>query len=196
MLEIKELLLFSAVIYFHMFIPASIIDLRCLMKSNRTILFWLNNNMWYIVQSGDAKTFSKRRYAVRHLNFFLFCNTIQGRTISLKKRTKYVAFVMVSVSVCQAGCPGLNPALSICFGKVEFYQHVNDLSPQILMTVSPKAVHVLLCLRDNACKRSLAICWKSRASFHAGVSATFHPLNNHRQVIYVIHIYKQPEQYF
>ena len=54
--------------------------------------------------------------------------------------------------------------LSVCFRKVESYQHLIDFSPPVPTTGSPKAVHVLSCLFDNACKRSLAICCKSRAS--------------------------------
>ena len=47
--------------------------------------------------------------------------------------------------------------------KVELYHCAIDLPPPVLMTGSKKAVHVLLCLCNNACKRSLAICRKSRA---------------------------------
>ena len=72
--------------------------------------------------------------------------------------------IMVSVSVCQARRPGLSPARSVCFRKVELYQHVINLFPLMLTTGSTKAVHVLSCLRDNAHKRSLAICRKSKAS--------------------------------
>ena len=68
---------------------------------------------------------------------------------------------MVSVSVCQAGRPDLR---LVCFRKVQFYQGAIDLFPPVLMTGSTKAIHVLSCLCDNACKRSLAICRKSRAS--------------------------------
>ena len=38
----------------------------------------------------------------------------------------------------------------------------------MLTTGSTKAVHVLSCLCDNACKRSLVICHKSRASCPVG----------------------------
>ena len=72
--------------------------------------------------------------------------------------------VMASFSVCQAGCPGLSPALSVCFQKVEFYQDIIVLSLPVPTTGSPKAVHVLSCLCDNACERSPAICHNSRAS--------------------------------
>ena len=71
---------------------------------------------------------------------------------------------MVSISVSQAVHPGSSPAQSVCYRKVEFYQNVIDSSPPVLTTGSLKAVHVLSCLCDNACKRSLAICRKSRAS--------------------------------
>ena len=72
---------------------------------------------------------------------------------------------MVSISVCLSGHPGSSPAQSVCFRKVEFYQGAIDLFPPVLMTGSTKAVHVLSCLCDNACKRSLAICRKSRVSY-------------------------------
>ena len=72
--------------------------------------------------------------------------------------------IMVSVSFYHVGRQGSSPPRSICFRKVDFYQHAIDLSPPVLMTGSPKAVYVLSCLCDNACKRSLAICRKSRAS--------------------------------
>ena len=71
---------------------------------------------------------------------------------------------VVSVSLCQAGHPGSRPARSACFRKVEFYQAAIDLFPPMLTTGSTKAIHVSSCLCDNACKRSLAICRKSRAS--------------------------------
>ena len=67
---------------------------------------------------------------------------------------------VVSVSVCQAGHPGLHPARSACFRKVEFYQFAIEL----FCADGWFNVHVLSCLCDNACKRSLAICCKSRAS--------------------------------
>ena len=66
--------------------------------------------------------------------------------------------IMVSISVRQAVCPGLSPVWSVCFRKVEFYQHAIHLSPPESTTGSPKAIHVLSCLCDNACKRSPAIC--------------------------------------
>ena len=70
---------------------------------------------------------------------------------------------VVSVSVYQAGSPGSLPARSACHRKVEFYHCVIDSLPPVPMTGKKKAVHVLLCLCNNACKRSLAICSKSRA---------------------------------
>ena len=69
--------------------------------------------------------------------------------------------IMVSVFICHAGHPGSRPVRSVCFRKVKCYQNVINFSPPVLTT--PKAVHVLLCLCNNACKRSLAICL-SRAS--------------------------------
>ena len=40
--------------------------------------------------------------------------------------------ILVSVSVCQAGRPGSNPARSACFGKVRFFQQVIDLFPRLV----------------------------------------------------------------
>ena len=71
---------------------------------------------------------------------------------------------VVSVSVCQAGGPGSLPAqYSACHRKVEFYHCVIDSPPPVPTTGSKQAVHVS-CLCNDACKRSLAICRKSRAS--------------------------------
>ena len=64
---------------------------------------------------------------------------------------------VVSVSVYQAGGPGSLPAQSACFRKVEFYHCAVNTFPPVPTTGSKKAVHVLLCLCNNACKRSLAI---------------------------------------
>ena len=47
---------------------------------------------------------------------------------------------------------------------LEFYQGAIELFLPVLTTGSTKVVHVLSCLCDNACKRSPAICRKSRAS--------------------------------
>ena len=70
---------------------------------------------------------------------------------------------VVSVSVYQAGDPGSRSPQSACHRKVEFYHCVIDSLPPVLATGSKKAIHVLLCLCNNACKRSLVICRKSRA---------------------------------
>ena len=70
--------------------------------------------------------------------------------------------IMVSISVYQAGSPGLRLAQSACHRKVEFYHCVIDSFPQVPTTGSNKAIHVLFCLCNNACKRSLAICRESR----------------------------------
>ena len=70
---------------------------------------------------------------------------------------------VVSVSVYQVGNPGSRPPRSACHRKVELYHCAIDLLPPVPKTGSKKAVHVLLCLCNNACKRSLAICHKSRA---------------------------------
>ena len=75
---------------------------------------------------------------------------------------------VVSGSVCEAGRPGSCPARSTCFRKLEFYQNAIDLFPPVLTTGSTKAVHVLSCLCDNACKRFLAICRKSSCVLLAG----------------------------
>ena len=70
---------------------------------------------------------------------------------------------VVSVSVYQAGDPGSRPPQTACYRKVELYHCVIDSFPPVPTTGSKKAVHVLLCLCNNACKRSVAICHKSRA---------------------------------
>ena len=70
---------------------------------------------------------------------------------------------VVSISVYQAGDLGSRPPRSACHRKVELYHCVIDLLPPVPTTGSKKAVHVLLCLCNNACKRSLAIYRKSRA---------------------------------
>ena len=72
--------------------------------------------------------------------------------------------IVVSVSVYQAGDPGSRPLRAACHTKVRFYHCVIDSFTPVPTTGSKKAVHVLLCLCNNACKRSLAICRKSRAS--------------------------------
>ena len=61
------------------------------------------------------------------------------------------------------GCPGSGPAQSICFRKVEFYQHVINFFHQCCWLVYQRPCHVLSCLCGNARKRTLAICCKSRA---------------------------------
>ena len=87
--------------------------------------------------------------------------------------------IMVSVSVCQVGHPGSNPVCSARFRRVRFYQNDINLSPPVQTTGSPKAVHVLSCLCDNACKGSLAICHKSRASC---------PISRLLSVLYSLHV--------
>ena len=86
-------------------------------------------------------------------------------------------------SVCQMGRPGSNPVWSICFRKVEFYQHTIDLSHQCCRLVQQRPCYVLscilvcdnackislaICLCNNACKRSLPICGKSKTSCPVG----------------------------
>ena len=73
--------------------------------------------------------------------------------------------IIVSISVCQAGRPGSSLVRSVCFRNVEFYKNASNLFPPVPKTGSPKALHVLLCLYNNACKRSLAICRNSRALY-------------------------------
>ena len=70
---------------------------------------------------------------------------------------------VVSVSVYQVGDPGSRSPRSTCHRKVEFYHCVIDSFPPVPTTGLKKAVHVLLCLCNHACKRSLAFCRKSRA---------------------------------
>ena len=72
--------------------------------------------------------------------------------------------IMVSLSISQAGRPGSSLAQSVYFRKVEVCLNVINLSPPVPTTGSPKAVHVLSCLCDNACKRSPSTCRKSRIS--------------------------------
>ena len=52
---------------------------------------------------------------------------------------------------------------SACFRKVRFYHCVTDSFPPAPTTASKRAVHVLLCLCNNACKISLAIYRKNWA---------------------------------
>ena len=70
---------------------------------------------------------------------------------------------VVGASVCQADNPGSRPPRSAYHRRVRFYHCVIHSFPPVPTTGSKKAVHVL-CLCNNACKRSLAICRKSRAS--------------------------------
>ena len=58
----------------------------------------------------------------------------------------------------------LEPGVIRLFEKCGILSECYKLSPPVLTTGSPKAVHELSCLCDNACKRSLAICRKIRAS--------------------------------
>ena len=85
--------------------------------------------------------------------------------------------IMVSIFICHVGHSGSKPVWSICFRKVKCYQNVINFSPPVPTTGSPKAVHVLSCLYDNACKRSLAICHKSRASCPVSRSLSLYGLH-------------------
>ena len=62
--------------------------------------------------------------------------------------------IIVSVSVCQSNRPGSSPAQSICFVK-------KILSASYRLV--PASADDWFTKGDNACKRSLAICRKSRA---------------------------------
>ena len=64
---------------------------------------------------------------------------------------------VVSVSIYQAGDPDSRLAQCACYRKVALYHCVTDSFPPVPTTGKKKAVHVLLCLCNNACKRSLAI---------------------------------------
>ena len=86
---------------------------------------------------------------MKHLMIYLF-TSIMNSTV-------------ISISVYQAGDPGLHPPRSACHRNVEFYHCGIDSLQPVPMTGSKKVVHVLVCLCNNACKRSLAICCKSRA---------------------------------
>ena len=91
---------------------------------------------------------------------------ILGGHFTFKEKTLGggVNSTVVSVSVCPAGRPSSRPARSACFREVGCYENVIDLFPPVLTTGSTKTVHVLLCLCNNACERSLPIVRKSRAS--------------------------------
>ena len=59
--------------------------------------------------------------------------------------------------------------------KVELYYCAIDPPPPVPGTGSKKTVHVLLCLCNNACKRSLAKCRKSRAECPVHMQASVCP---------------------
>ena len=84
-------------------------------------------------------------------------------TVNWQEKLGRGNIILVSVFVCHAGRPGSRPVQSVCFRKVKCFQNVINFSPPVPTTGSQKAVHVLSCLCDNACKRSLSICQKSRA---------------------------------
>ena len=112
------------------------------------------DDFWYIHNTGNHFRLTSTNYSNCMICLMFTCIMIGGQGNS----------TVDSVSVCQAGHPGSSPAWSACFRKVEFYQGAIDLFPPVPMTGSTKAVHAISCLCDNACKRSLAICHKSRAS--------------------------------
>ena len=79
------------------------------------------------------------------LYYIMPCGTVLQVTQGRENST------VVSISVYQAGDLGSHPAQSACHRKVEFYHCVVDSLPPVLTTASKKAVHVLLCLCNNAC---------------------------------------------
>ena len=52
----------------------------------------------------------------------------------------------------------------------KYYQHVDNLPSQFHHLVYQRPCHVLSRLCDNACKRSLAICYKSSLCHNYGTS--------------------------
>ena len=60
--------------------------------------------------------------------------------------------------------PRFEPGIIHLFQKDGILLECYQLVPPVLTTGSPKAARVLSCLCHNACKRSLAICRKNRAS--------------------------------
>ena len=62
---------------------------------------------------------------------FSYCHQLYGERGSS---------IMVSISVCYAGCPGSSLVRSASFRKVEFCQNVINLSPPLPPTGSPKVV--------------------------------------------------------
>ena len=77
------------------------------------------------------------------------CHTVRQRSYLAIFYTNVCCFIFFSMKIFKLFPP---------------YTNGIDLFPPVLTTGSTKAVHVLSCLCDNACKRSLAICHKSRAS--------------------------------
>ena len=104
-------------------------------------------------------------YMISEENVLTILLSLHKYPIAAPLKVSWGNGIMISVSVCQEGHPGSSPARFVCFRKVEFHQCVFNLSPPVPTTGSPKAVHVLSCLCDHTCKRSLAICCKSRALF-------------------------------
>ena len=88
-------------------------------------------------------------------------NIFNSNILLIVYRDGEIGIIMVSISVCHAGCQGSSRVRSVCFRKVEIYQHAIDLCRWL---VQQRLCHVLSCLCDNAFKRSIAVCRKSRVS--------------------------------
>ena len=97
------------------------------------------------------------------LSYFMLLQVIHFYHVLMSHRGRGNSTVS-SVSVCHAVRPGSRPVRSAHFRKVVCCHCVIDSLPPVPTTGSKrKAVHVSLCLCNDACKRSLAICHKSRA---------------------------------
>ena len=83
-----------------------------------------------------------------------------------KSRLPEEGNTMVSVFVCQTGCPGSNPEWSVCFRKL----NILKACYWFVQTGPLRPCHVLLWLYDNAYKRSIVTFvkvghWVSLAGF-------------------------------
>ena len=92
-------------------------------------------------------------YTIYPADFIYVCSFNRGQGNS----------TVVRVSIYQAGDLHSHLPRSACVSKVELYHCAIDLSQPVPTAGSKKAVYVILCLCNYACKRSLAICHKSRA---------------------------------
>ena len=95
-----------------------------------------------------SPTMNHMQFCYCHYVYMLLQVFNSSKTLNTTMKYYYKAFVgvgnsiMVTVFFCQAGHPGLNPAQSDCFRKVDIYQHVIILFPPVLTTSSTKADHV------------------------------------------------------